>query len=54
MNSWFTNMYSNQIKVINTNGYKVKSWGKANYAVNSGIYGCKNLEFNVDYTTPSI
>ena len=51
MNSWFTNMYSNQIKVINTNGYKVKSWGKANYAVNSGIYGCKNLEFNVDYTT---
>ena len=51
MTSWFTNMYSNQIKVINTNGYKVKSWGKANYAVNSGIYGCKNLEFNVDYTT---
>ena len=49
--NWFSDMYSKQLEVINNKGYKVKSWGKANYAVNSGIYGCKNLEFNVDYTT---
>ena len=50
-NNWFTDMYSKQLEVINNTGYKIKSWGKADYAVNSGIYGCKNLEFNVDYTT---
>lgn len=49
--NWFSDMYSKQLEVINNKGYKVKSWGKAKYAVNSGIYGCKNLEFNVDYTT---
>lgn len=50
---WFENYYRNQYTNLTENGVVPKSWGNCHYAVNCGIYGCKDLEYNKEYTKQS-
>lgn len=49
-NDWFNYCYQPQVAYLDKVNYSLpKSWKKADYAVNCGIYLCNELEFNKEY-----